>query len=217
MRIVIAEDSVLLRAGISRLLTDAGHQVIAEVGDADALLDAVGRDVPDAAIVDIRMPPTFTDDGIRAAIAIRRDHPGVAVLVLSQYVEHHYAIELLARDTARVGYLLKERVADVSDFVAAVERVGNGGTALDPEVVSQLLAANRRDNPIDRLSPRELDVLKLMAEGRSNTAIAQALVVSDGAIEKHVSNIFSKLGLTPAETDHRRVLAVLRYLEGTAS
>lgn len=217
MRIVIAEDSVLLRAGISRLLTDAGHDVVAEVGDADSLLETVRRELPDVAIVDIRMPPTFTDDGIRAAIAIRRDHGGVAVLVLSQYVEHHYAIELLARDTARIGYLLKERVADVSDFVAAVERVGAGGTALDPEVVSQLLATNRRDNPLERLTPRELEVLTRMAEGRSNTAIAQTLVVSDGAVEKHVSNIFTKLGLTPAETDHRRVLAVLRFLEGTSS
>jgi DNA-binding NarL/FixJ family response regulator len=216
MRIVIAEDSVLLRAGISRLLTDAGHDVVAEVGDADTLLDAVRTEVPDIAVVDIRMPPTFTDDGIRAAVAIRRDHPSVGVLVLSQYVEHHYAIELLARDTAGIGYLLKERVADVADFVDAVQRVGTGGTALDPDVVSQLLASRTRDNPLDRLTPRELEVLSLMAEGRSNIAVAQALVVSDGAVEKHVSNIFTKLQLPPAESDHRRVLAVLRFLEGSS-
>ncbi len=216
MRIVIAEDSVLLRAGISRLLTDAGHDVVAEVGDADALLEAVRTQVPDIAVVDIRMPPTFTDDGIRAAVLIRRDHPTVGVLVLSQYVEHHYAIELLARDTAGVGYLLKERVADVADFVDAVRRVGTGGTALDPDVVSQLLSSRTRQNPLDRLTPRELEVLSLMAEGRSNTAIAQAMVVSDGAVEKHVSNIFTKLDLPPAESDHRRVLAVLRFLEGSS-
>ena len=216
MRIVIAEDSVLLRAGISRLLTDAGHEVVAEVGDADSLLEAVRAHVPDVAVVDIRMPPTFTDDGIRAAVVIRRDHPTVGVLVLSQYVEHHYAIELLARDTAGVGYLLKERVADVGDFVDAVRRVGTGGTALDPDVVSQLLASRTRQNPLDRLTPRELEVLSFMAEGRSNIAIAQAMVVSDGAVEKHVSNILTKLHLPPAESDHRRVLAVLRFLEGAS-
>lgn len=216
MRIVIAEDSVLLRAGISRLLTDAGHEVVAEVGDADSLLEAVRAHVPDVAVVDIRMPPTFTDDGIRAAVVIRRDHPTVGVLVLSQYVEHHYAIELLARDTAGVGYLLKERVADVGEFVDAVRRVGTGGTALDPDVVSQLLASRTRQNPLDRLTPRELEVLSFMAEGRSNIAIAQAMVVSDGAVEKHVSNIFTKLHLPPAESDHRRVLAVLRFLEGAS-
>jgi DNA-binding NarL/FixJ family response regulator len=216
MRIVIAEDSVVLRAGITRLLTDAGHDVVAEVGDADALLESVRTLVPDIAVVDIRMPPTFTDDGIRAAVAIRRDQPTVGVLVLSQHVEHHYAIELLARDTAGVGYLLKERVADVADFVDAVRRVGTGGTALDPDVVSQLLASRIRQNPLDRLTPRELEVLSFMAEGRSNIAIAQTMVVSDGAVEKHVSNIFSKLHLPPAESDHRRVLAVLRYLEGSS-
>jgi DNA-binding NarL/FixJ family response regulator len=190
--------------------------VVAEVGDADALLDAVRTELPDIAVVDIRMPPSFTDDGIRAAVAIRRDHPTVGVLVLSQYVEHHYAIELLARDTAGIGYLLKERVADVADFVDAVRRVGTGGTALDPDVVSQLLAARTRENPLDRLTPRELEVLSLMAEGRSNIAIAQTMVVSDGAVEKHVSNIFTKLQLPPAESDHRRVLAVLRFLEGSS-
>jgi DNA-binding NarL/FixJ family response regulator len=213
MRIVIAEDSVLLRAGITRLLADAGLDVVAAVGDAAQLLDAVDRQRPDVAIIDVRMPPTHTDEGVRAALALRRDHPLTAVLLLSQYVEENYAAELLAGETRGVGYLLKDRVADVAEFVAAVHRVGEGGTALDPEVVSQLLARSRRRQPLDELTPRETEVLRLMAEGRSNTAIAGELVVSDGAIEKHVSNIFAKLGLAPAENDHRRVLAVLRYLE----
>jgi DNA-binding NarL/FixJ family response regulator len=213
MRIVIAEDGVLLRAGLTHLLVDAGEEVVAAVGDGDALLTAVERHQPDLAIVDVRMPPSFTDEGLRAALAIRARWPRVGILVFSQYVEERYATDLLAGDTAGVGYLLKDRVADVADFLAAARRVGEGGTALDPEVVAQLLARSRRRDPLAQLTPRERDVLSLMAEGRSNAAIAQALVVSDGAVEKHVSNIFTKLDLTPTEHDHRRVLAVLRWLE----
>jgi DNA-binding NarL/FixJ family response regulator len=213
MRVVIAEDSVLLREGISRLLADAGLDVVAAVGDAEAAVAAVTEQSPDIVVMDVRMPPTHTDEGIRAALTLRRNHPGMAVLVLSQYVEQHYATELLAGDTAGVGYLLKDRVADVGDFVRAVERVGGGGTALDPEVVSHLLARTRRRDPLAALTPRETEVLQLMAEGRSNGAIAAAMVVSDGAVEKHVSSIFTKLDLPPADTDHRRVLAVLRYLD----
>ena len=213
MRIVIAEDSVLLRAGLVRLLADAGEQVVAEAGNADELLAAVDRERPDLVLADVRMPPTHTDEGIRAALTLRRQHPGLAVLVLSQYVEERYATELLAGDTAGVGYLLKERVADVREFVEAVRRVGAGGTVLDAEVVGQLLARTRRHDPIAALTPRETEVLTLMAEGRSNNAIAQLLVVSDGAVEKHVSNIFTKLDLPASANDHRRVLAVLRYLE----
>ena len=213
MRVVIAEDAVLLRAGLTRLLDDAGEEVVAAVGDGDALLDAVARQHPDLAIVDVRMPPTFSDEGIRAAVRIRRDFPDVAVLVLSQYVEEEYASELLADNTDSIGYLLKDRVADVGEFIEAVRRVGAGGTALDPEVVAQLLARSRRQDPLERLTDREREVLSLMAEGRSNTAIAAQLVVSDGAVEKHVRNIFTKLDLAPDAGDHRRVLAVLRYLE----
>ncbi len=213
MRIVIAEDSVLLREGLARVLADFGEDVVAQVGDGDAARAAVDEHGPDLVVMDVRMPPNHTDEGIRAALAIRRDHPTVAVLVLSQYVEQHYAAELLAGDTAGVGYLLKDRVADVGDFIGAVHRVGEGGTALDPEVVSHLLAHSRRRQRLSSLTPRETEVLRLMAEGRSNGAIAAELVVSDGAIEKHVSSIFSKLDLPPADTDHRRVLAVLRYLD----
>jgi DNA-binding NarL/FixJ family response regulator len=212
MRIVIAEDSVLLRAGIASLLEEAGHEVVAAVGDGDALIDAVDRQVPDLAVVDVRMPPTFTDEGLRAALRVRSMHPATGILVLSQYVEERYAAELLATQTNGVGYLLKDRVADVREFLDALQRVGDGGTALDPEVVAQLLARSGRQDPLERLSPREREVLGLMAEGRSNAAIAQALVVSDGAVEKHVTNIFSKLDLLPADQDHRRVLAVLRWL-----
>jgi len=212
VRIVIAEDSVLLRAGLTRLLADEGETVIAAVGDGDALVDAVARHQPDLAVVDVRMPPTHTDEGIRAALEIRRQWPQVGILVLSQYVEERYAIDLLAGDAARIGYLLKDRVADVREFIDAVRRVGKGGTALDPEVVTQLLARARQQDPLDRLTPREREVLGLMAEGRSNAAIAQTLVVSDGAVEKHVRNIFTKLDLAPAEADHRRVLAVLQWL-----
>jgi DNA-binding NarL/FixJ family response regulator len=213
MRVVIAEDSVLLRAGLVRLLVDSGADIVADVGDAEAALAAVDEHRPDLIVMDVRMPPTHTDEGIRAALAVRRSFPGTAVLVLSQYVEQHYATELLAGDTAGVGYLLKDRVADVTEFVEAVRRVAAGGTALDPEVVSHLLSRSRRREPLDSLTPRETEVLGLMAEGRSNAAIAAELVISDGGVEKHVSSIFSKLGLAPAESDHRRVLAVLRYLE----
>jgi DNA-binding NarL/FixJ family response regulator len=213
VRIVIAEDSVLLRAGLTRLLVDAGEEVVASVGDADELRRVVELHQPDLALVDVRMPPTHTDDGLRAALDIRRTWPGVGILVLSQYVEERYATELLAVDTAGLGYLLKDRIADVAEFLRDVRRVGAGGTALDPEVVSQLFARTRQRSVVERLSPREREVLGLMAEGRSNQAIAEALVVSDGAVEKHVSNIFTKLDLLPADQDNRRVLAVLRWLE----
>ena len=213
MRIVIAEDSVLLRAGLTRFLTEGGEEIVAAVGDAVALVEAVERHRPDLAVVDVRMPPTHTDDGLRAALEIRRRWPAVGILVLSQYVEERYASELLAGDTGGIGYLLKDRIADVGDFLDAVRRVGSGGAVLDPEVVAQILARSRRHDPIATLTPREREVLSLMAEGRSNGAIAAALVVGDGAVEKHVSNIFQKLELTPAEGDHRLVLAVLRWLE----
>jgi len=213
MRIVIVEDSVLLREGLIRLLVDSGHEVVGTAGDAEEALTVVGETRPDIVVTDVRMPPTHTDEGLRAAITIRAQWPEVAVLVLSQWVEERYATELLAGSTAGVGYLLKDRVADVRDFVEAVARVGAGGTALDPDVVSQLLATSRHRSPLEGLTPRETEVLKLMAEGRSNRAIAEVLVVSDGAVEKHVSNIFMKLDLPLATTDHRRVLAVLRYLE----
>jgi DNA-binding NarL/FixJ family response regulator len=214
VRIVIAEDAVLLRAGLASLLEEAGHEVVAAVDDGDALVDAVDRQRPDLAVVDVRMPPSFTDEGLRAALRVRAMHPDTGILVLSQYVEERYAAELLATQTNGVGYLLKDRVADVREFLDALQRVGNGGTALDPEVVAQLLARSTRQDPLERLSPREREVLALMAEGRSNAAIAAALVVSDGAVEKHVTNIFTKLDLLPADEDHRRVLAVLRWLEG---
>lgn len=213
MRVVIAEDSVLLREGLARVLADYDEEVVAIAGDADEAKAAVAEHLPDLVVMDVRMPPSHTDEGIRAALSIRRRHPEVAVLVLSQYVEQHYATELLAGETAGVGYLLKDRVADVREFVDAVRRVGSGGTALDPEVVSHLLAHSRRRDPLATLTPRETEVLELMAEGRTNAAIAQQLVVGEGAVEKHVSSIFMKLDLTPADTDHRRVLAVLRYLE----
>jgi DNA-binding NarL/FixJ family response regulator len=212
MRIVIAEDSVLLRAGLTRILADAGEDVVATVGDADELLVAVERHQPDLCIVDVRMPPTHTDDGLRAAIAIRKRWPAIGILVLSQYVEERYATELLAESTGGVGYLLKDRVADVAEFLDATRRVGSSGTALDPEVVSQLLARSRRRDPLERLTPREREVLALMAEGRSNPAIARALVVTDKAVEKHVSSILTKLDLPPDEDDHRRVLAVLQWV-----
>jgi DNA-binding NarL/FixJ family response regulator len=213
VRIVIAEDAVLLRAGLTGLLADAGHEVVAAVDNADDLLVVVERHKPDMCVVDVRMPPTHTDDGLRAALQIRSRWPGTGILVLSQYVEETYAGELLADDTAGVGYLLKDRIADVGEFLGAVDRVGGGGTVLDPEVVAQLLARARRKDPLERLSPREREVLGLMAEGRTNQAIAEELVVSHGAVEKHISNIFTKLDLPPTEHDHRRVLAVLRWLE----
>ncbi|MFD8675390.1 LuxR C-terminal-related transcriptional regulator [Streptomyces seoulensis] len=217
MRVVIAEDSVLLREGLTRLLTDLGHEVVAGVADAEALLATIaelaGRDeLPDVVVADVRMPPTHTDEGVRAAVELRGRHPDLGVLVLSQYVEERYATELLAGSSRGVGYLLKDRVADVREFVAAVERVAQGGTALDPEVVAQLLGRSRKQDVLAALTPREREVLGLMAEGRTNSAVARRLVVSDGAVEKHVSNIFMKLGLTPSDGDHRRVLAVLTYL-----
>lgn len=214
MRIVIAEDAVLLRAGLIRLLADAGHDVVAAVGDAVALTEAVEDHKPDIVVTDVRMPPTHQDEGLRAAVELRSKYPDLAILVLSQYVEERYATELLVGDTRGLGYLLKDRVAEVGEFVDAVERVANGGTALDPDVVTQLLARTRRADPLAALTPREREVLQLMAEGRSNTAIAATLVVSEGAVEKHTSSIFSKLGLAPTDAGHRRVLAVLRYLEG---
>lgn len=215
---MIAEDSVLLREGITRLLVDEGEEVVAGFGDADALLEALASEQPDLVVLDVRMPPTHTDEGVRAALQIRERWPSVGILVLSQYVEERYATELISGDVGGdgvggVGYLLKDRVADVRDFVDALRRVGRGGTVLDPEVVTQLLARARQRDPLDRLTPRERTVLSLMAEGRSNAAIAQSLVVSDGAVEKHVSNIFTKLDLPPAPEDHRRVLAVLRWTE----
>jgi len=213
VRIVIGEDSVLLREGLARLLADFDEEVVAAVGDAEQAKLAVAEHEPDLVLLDVRMPPNHSDEGIRAALAIRRSHPAVAVLVLSQYVEQHYAAELLAGDTAGVGYLLKDRVADVREFVDAVRRVAAGGTALDPEVVSHLLAHSRRRDPLAVLTPRETEALSLMAEGRTNAAIASIMTVSEGAVEKHVSSIFTKLDLAPADTDHRRVLAVLRYLE----
>jgi DNA-binding NarL/FixJ family response regulator len=212
MRVVIAEDSVLLRAGLIKLLAAAEIEVLAAVSDADQLLAAVPVHRPDAVIVDVRMPPGYTDEGIRAALVIRRQWPEVAVLVLSQYVEERYAADLLAANTSSVGYLLKDRVADVGEFVAALRRVAGGGTALDPEVVAQLLV-RRRSDPLDRLTPREHEVLALMAEGRSNSAIAQTLVITDSAVAKHINSIFAKLDLQPGDSDHRRVLAVLRFLD----
>jgi DNA-binding NarL/FixJ family response regulator len=211
MRVVLAEDSVLLRVGLTKLLTDGGFEVVAAVPDADQLLTAVAAHEPDVVVVDVRMPPTYTDEGIRAALVIRRLHPRIALCVLSQYVEEAYAKDLLSFDTSGVGYLLKDRVAQVSDFLDALRRVAAGGTALDPEVVAQLLV-RRHDDPLRRLTPREQDVLRLMAEGRSNNGITEALKVSNSAVEKYVSNIFAKLDLPPADADHRRVLAVLKYL-----
>ncbi len=212
MRVVIAEDAALFREGLARLLADRGHQVVAAVADADALIAAVAEHQPDVAVADIRMPPTHTDEGLRAAIELRRDHPQTGVLVLSQYIETSYAARLLADNAAGVGYLLKDRVADVGEFADALARVAAGGTALDPEVVSQLVRASRHPDGLTTLTSRERDVLALMAEGRSNAGIAAALVVSAGAVEKHVASIFGKLGLPPTEADNRRVLAVLRYL-----
>ncbi|HEV2240409.1 MAG TPA: response regulator transcription factor [Streptosporangiaceae bacterium] len=212
-RVVIAEDAAILRDGLAQLLGDRGYDVVAAVSDAEALRRAVGEHLPDVAIIDVRMPPGHTDEGLRAALAIRGDHPGVGVLVFSQYIETRYATELLRGTPAGVGYLLKDRVADIAEFAEALDRVAAGGTALDPEVVSQLLAASHQAAGIAALSPRERDVLTLMAEGRSNTGIAAMLVISEGAVEKHIANIFAKLGLAPSETDNRRVLAVLRHLQ----
>jgi DNA-binding NarL/FixJ family response regulator len=212
VRVVIADDSVLLREGIARLLDESGFEVVAKANDADELLRVVGAHKPDIAVVDVRMPPTHTDEGVRAAHRIRAEHPGTAVLVLSQYVEEAYALDLLSESTERIGYLLKDRVADVGTFTDAVRRVANGGTALDPEVVALMLGRRRRTDPLAALTAREREVLSLMAEGRSNSAMAAALGVSDRAVEKHVTAILSKLDLPPAAEDHRRVLAVLRFL-----
>jgi DNA-binding NarL/FixJ family response regulator len=211
MRVIVAEDSVLLRQGLGLLLTESGHEVVASVASAEELLRAMAADQPDVAVVDVRMPPTFTDEGLRAALVVRDRWPSVGVLVLSQWVEERYATELIAGRPSGVGYLLKDRVADVAEFVEALTRVADGGSALDPEVVAQLLA--RSGSPLGSLTPREREVLALMAEGRSNSAIASSLVVGAGAVEKHINNIFTKLGLAPGDRDHRRVLAVLRYLE----
>lgn len=211
MQVVIAEDSVLLREGLSRLLTEAGVDVVAAAGDAESFLRAVDTNEPDVVVVDVRMPPTFSDEGLRAALVVRKRWPDTGVLVLSQYVEERYAAELLAvKAGGGVGYLLKDRVAEVEEFVDALQRVARGGSAIDPEVVAQLLT--RKADPLSMLTPREREVLALMAEGRSNAAIASSLVIGGGAVEKHVNSIFMKLGLTPTDTDHRRVLAVLAYL-----
>jgi DNA-binding NarL/FixJ family response regulator len=214
IRTVVADDSVLLRDGVVRLLSDSGFDVVAAVGDAQALLDAATEHDPDLCIVDVRMPPTHTDEGLRAAIEIKRRSPNVAVLVLSQYVEERYASELLTGDVSGVGYLLKDRVIDVDDFLASLRRVAAGGSAVDTEVIRQILGRSRNRAEIDRLTPREREVLTLMAEGLSNAGIAERLVVSAGAVEKHISNVFMKLGLEPEEGAHRRVLAVLTYLRG---
>src|SRR5215475_10813803 len=212
LRVVIAEDSVLLREGVARILEGAGFEVVGQSSTADDLMLKVRSYSPDVAIVDIRMPPTHTDEGLTAAKAIRSLYENVGVLVLSQYVEPEYAMELLADDAEGVGYLLKDRVADVDEFAGAVRRVADGGSALDPEIVSQLVGRRRSDDPIETLTPREREVLDLMAEGRSNQAIAQRLVVTERAVEKHVTSIFGKLGLPAAREDHRRVLAVLAFL-----
>ena len=211
MRVAIVEDSVLLREGLTRLLDESGWDVVAAAGDAETFLRDVGEHRPEGVVVDVRLPPTFSDEGLRAALVVRQRWPEVGVLVLSQYVEERYATELLADRRGGIGYLLKDRVAEVVEFLDALTRVASGGSALDPEVVAQLLA--RTHHPLSTLTPREREVLALMAEGRSNTAIAAALVVGEGAVEKHINAIFTKLDLAPADTDHRRVLAVLRYLE----
>jgi DNA-binding NarL/FixJ family response regulator len=213
VRIVIAEDSALLRDGLVRMLEANGHEVVASVGDAAELVQVVDAERPDLVVLDVRMPPTHTDEGIRAALELRARWPELAVLVLSQYVEENYATDLLSGDLGGIAYVLKDRVTAVSGFLETVDRVGAGGTVIDPEVVSQLLARTRRREPLDDLSPREREVLQLMAEGRSNIAIAERLVVTQRAVEKHVKSIFQKLRLPQAESDHRRVLAVLRYLE----
>jgi DNA-binding NarL/FixJ family response regulator len=214
MRVVIADDAVLLREGLIRLVEENGHTVVAAVGDGPALVAAIVEHEPDVSIVDVRMPPTHTDEGLRAAVAARARVPGSPILVLSQYVEVSYAEDLLADRKGAMGYLLKDRVSEVAEFLDALARVAGGATVLDPEVVGQLLVRRRRDDPLRALTPREREVLALMAEGRSNTAIARHIVVTEGAVEKHVKNIFTKLDLPPDEEQHRRVLAVLAYLQG---
>ena len=215
MRVVLAEDSVLLREGIIRLLAEFGHEVVEALGDAEQLLDAITRHEPDLTIVDVRMPPTFTDEGLRAVLATRERVPEASILVLSQYVEERYARELVASGTEGIGYLLKERVADVREFIEAAERVAGGGSAFDPEVIRQAISRSRGRAGLDSLTPRERDVLALIAEGRSNGAIAKAMFVSDGAVEKHITSIFMKLGLAPNEAEHRRVMAVLTFLQNS--
>jgi DNA-binding NarL/FixJ family response regulator len=212
LRVAIAEDSGLLRAGIARLITDAGHKIVAEVGDGRSFLKAIEKELPGVAVVDVRMPPGFKDEGLKAALEARRRKPGLPVLVLSQYVEERYGRELLESGAEGTGYLLKDRVADVEEFVSALEAVASGGTVLDPEVVDQLLARGRRNESLSSLTPREREVLALVAEGRTNQAVARALFITGGAVEKHVKSIFGKLGLSQSEADHRRVLAVLAYL-----
>jgi DNA-binding NarL/FixJ family response regulator len=213
LRIVIAEDAAIMRDGLTQTLTRRGHEVVAAVADAEALLRAVEEHRPDVAIIDVRMPPTHTDEGLRAARSIHTGHPGVGVLVFSQYVETQSATELLASAPAGVGYLLKDRVADVGDFIDAIAQVARGGTVLDPEVVRQLLTASRRADTLAALTPREREVLSLIAQGRTNAAIAGALFISGKVVEKHVANIFDKLGLAPSDNDNRRVIAALKYLE----
>jgi DNA-binding NarL/FixJ family response regulator len=213
LRLVIAEDAAIMRDGLTQTLTRRGHEVVAAVGDATALLEAVREHEPDVAIIDVRMPPTHTDEGLRAARSIRAEFPGVGVLVFSQYIEARSAAELLAGSPAGVGYLLKDRVADVSEFVEAISRVAHGGTVLDPEVVRQLLGTSRRSDSLAALTARERQVLALIAEGRSNTAIAEALVITGGVVEKHIASIFAKLGLAPSDSDNRRVIAAIRFLE----
>jgi DNA-binding NarL/FixJ family response regulator len=212
LRVLVADDSVLLREGLVRLLQESGCDVVAQAGDADELLRKARAHKPAVAIVDVRMPPENTDDGLRAALTIRNEHPDTGVLVLSQYIEEQYAVELIGEASEGVGYLLKERITDVSTLLDAVHRVAGGGSVIDPQVVSQLLRRHRQQDPLDELSDREREVLELMAEGRSNHAIAGRLVISERAVEKHVTSIFSKLKLPPAEDDHRRVLAVLTFL-----
>ena len=212
LRVVIAEDSALIREGIARLIDESGGTVVAKVGDGEAFVAAVEAHHPDVSVVDVRMPPTQRDEGLKAAIEARRRVPGTPILVLSQYVERQYATELLADRAGGVGYLLKDRVGDVREFMDALRRVANGGTALDPEVVAQLMARNRADDPLSTLTPREREVLAAMAEGRTNIGIAKQLSISEGAAEKHISNIFGKLELPESPSDHRRVLAVLAYL-----
>jgi DNA-binding NarL/FixJ family response regulator len=212
VRVIVADDSVLLREGVTRLLEDADFEVVGQAGDGEELMRKVKAHKPDVAIIDIRMPPTHTDEGLRAARAIREEMPEIGVLVLSQYLEEEYALELLGDDAAGVGYLLKDRVSDLERFSEAIRRVAEGGSALDPEVVSQMLGRRRVEDPLEELTPREREVLGLMAEGRSNRAIAETLVISERAVEKHVTSIFAKLKLPPATEDHRRVLAVLAFL-----
>lgn len=215
MRVVLAEDSVLLREGIIRLLAEFGHEVVEAHGDAERILDSITEHEPDLSILDVRMPPTFTDEGLRAAVRIRERRPNTPILILSQYVEERYARELVASGAEGLGYLLKERVADVREFVEAAERVAGGGSAFDPEVIRQVMSRSRALSGLDSLTRRERDVLALVAEGRSNTAIAKAMFVSDGAVEKHITSIFTKLGLAPNQVEHRRVMAVLAFLQNS--